>query len=73
MRIETGGSIGGAPLVVGSTLYFASMNHIVYALDARTGEELWRFEARDRIGGSGPVHSKGMIFVGSYDHRTCTA
>jgi len=69
MRIETGGSIGGAPLVVGSTLYFASMNHNIYALDAVDGKELWRFEARDRIGGSGPVYSDGMIFAGSYDHN----
>lgn len=69
MRIETGGSVASAPLVVDSVLYFASMNHNVYALDAVTGEEIWRFETRDRIGGSGPVYSNGMIFVGSYDHN----
>ncbi len=69
MWIETGGSIGGAPIVADSILYFASMNHNVYALDALTGKEIWRFTARDRIGGSGPVYSNGMIFAGSYDHN----
>jgi quinoprotein glucose dehydrogenase len=41
----------GTPLVVDGVLYTLAPSHIVVALDAATGEELWRFDAGGRDAG----------------------
>jgi outer membrane protein assembly factor BamB len=40
----------------------------LYALDAATGNEIWQFEAGDKIW-STPVVSGGMVYFGSFDHK----
>src|SRR6267378_4263640 len=49
-----GGAIKSTPLVVDGVLYFTMPDH-VWALDARTGRELWHFEWQ----------SKGGIHIGN--------
>jgi outer membrane protein assembly factor BamB len=40
----------------------------LYALDAATGNEIWQFEAGDKIW-STPVVSGGTVYFGSFDHK----
>jgi outer membrane protein assembly factor BamB len=69
LKIETGGSIETIPLIVDSKVYFGCMNHNLYAVDANTGKEVWRFRTQERIGASAPVHHNGRIFFGSHDYN----
>ncbi len=68
-RITTGGSIDQYPLIHNGKIYFGSLNHNLYCLDVRTGEFVWKFKARDRIGISSPAESNGIIYIGSYDQN----
>jgi len=67
------------PLVVDGVMYLTSAWSLVYALDARTGEELWVFDpAVDRRVGAkaccdvinrGVAVYQGRVFVGAIDGR----
>ena len=70
----------GTPLVVDGIMYVTSGWSIVYALDARTGEEIWRYDPKtDRqyvklscCGGvvnRGAAVYKGKVYVGTFDGR----
>ena len=70
----------GTPLVVDGVMYVTSGWSIVYALDAKTGKEIWRYDPQtDRqfvklscCGGavnSGVAVYKGKVFVGTFDGR----
>jgi len=50
-RFETGGAISGAPAVVGQTVYFASEDGHVYAVDGPGGFEVARFPEQPVGGG----------------------
>ena len=55
-----------APVIVASGKVFAAgPDHIVRAVDATSGRELWRFEASGRIAAAPTAH-QGKVFVGSY-------
>jgi len=54
-----------APLVQDGRVYFGSSDHHVYALDAITGQETWRFEADDSIH-TAPVLSDGRLFIATW-------
>ena len=54
-----------SPLVQDGRVYFGSSDHHVYALDATTGEEIWRFEADDSIHAA-PALSQGRLFIGTW-------
>lgn len=56
--------VGGPALTPGGTLVFGrSSSASVHALEARTGEEIWRREVGGRVFGS-PVAGAGVAFVG---------
>ena len=67
------------PLVVDGVLYATASWSVVFALDARTGKELWRtdprvprWKARHACCGvvnRGVAHAEGRIFVGTIDGR----
>jgi len=70
----------GTPLVVDGIMYVTSGWSIVYALDARTGKEIWRYDPKtDRqyvklscCGGvvnRGAAVYKGKVYVGTFDGR----
>ncbi len=67
-RILTDQIAGGArfmskPTVVDGVLYFGTPMRFVYAVDAKTGEELWKFEAGASQCGA-PVYDQGKLYFG---------
>ncbi len=76
---RVGRGVEATPLMVDGVLYVTSAWSIVYALDARTGEELWVFdpEADPRqaarsccdVVNRGVAYDAGRIFVGAIDGR----
>jgi outer membrane protein assembly factor BamB len=55
-----------SPVVVDSTVIFGAGDGVVYAVDIRTGEELWQFVTAGRIR-STPAVDAGVVYVGSAD------
>jgi len=64
-----GGSIDQRPLIYKGVIYFGSFNHNLYALNAQTGKEIWKFKAQDRIGLCSPILYRNSVIIGSYDHN----
>ena len=54
------------PAVVDGVVYFGSVDHHVYALDAATGDLLWSFETGDGIR-LAPTVTDDAVYVGSDD------
>lgn len=73
------GNAQSIPLAVDGIIYVAAGYSIVYAIDARTGKALWRFDPqvpqvsgrklRAGAGVRGLAYSKGRLFVGTHDGR----
>jgi outer membrane protein assembly factor BamB len=61
-------SIRSSPAVNDSIAVYGSRSKRVYALDPKTGKELWTFPTKQRVDSS-PVIVGGRAFVGSYDGR----
>lgn len=61
----TGDRVWATPLVVGGTVYIASLDHYLYALNLSDGTEQWRLETRGAIAGS-PVAVQGTIWFGDF-------
>ena len=70
----------GTPLVVDGVMYVTNGWSVVYALDATTGEEFWRYDPQVdrsyiRLACCGPAHNRGVavyegkIYVGTFDGR----
>jgi alcohol dehydrogenase (cytochrome c) len=57
----SGGAIKGIPLMVNGVLYLATTNN-VYAVDARSGAEIWHFYWKSTGGSSG---TRGVTMLGS--------
>ena len=67
-RIGHGGSISSGITVGNGKIYFGCRNHFFYALDANSGELVWKFQASDQISGaSAPVLRNDALYFGSYD------
>ena len=64
-RIIHGGSITQS-LLHGNVLYFSAADSFIYALEADTGEEIWRFRGGDVFMCTLGVY-KGKLYTGSYD------
>lgn len=70
------GTFQATPLVVDGRMYVSLPNSHVVALDAKTGQELWRYEHKKRVericcgpGNRGVAFSRGKVFVGTVDAR----
>ena len=70
----------GTPLVVDGVMYVTNGWSVVYALDAATGTEIWRYDPEVdrsymRLACCGPAHNRGVaiyegkIYVGTFDGR----
>ena len=57
------GKVYSKPAIAGDLLYFGSGDHFLYALDPKTGEERWRFEAQAMV--CNPVVNDGKVYFGS--------
>jgi outer membrane protein assembly factor BamB len=60
-----GSPIESSPLVVDGVVYVGTWAGVLYAVDAATGRERWRFQAPDDIKGSAAL-ANGLIVVGDY-------
>ncbi len=63
---ELGGSVDGAPILVGDRIYVGSSSGRFFALKRETGEELWHFDTGGTILGGAQV-AEGRVFFGSAD------
>ena len=73
------GNAQATPLAVEGIIYVAAGYSIVYAVDAKTGKSLWRFDPevllvagkklRAGSGVRGLAYSKGRLFFGTHDGR----
>ena len=59
-------SVRSPPAYKDGTIIFGGMDRTVYALDAKTGEERWKFNTRGRIEG-GAVIIGNKVYVPSND------
>lgn len=70
----------GTPIVVDGVMYVSNGWSVVYALDAKTGDQIWRYDpevdrASIQLACCGPAHNrgvavyKGKVFVGTFDGR----
>ena len=66
-KFQTRGAVGTAALHNG-TIYVGSEDGNLYAIDAKTGRELWRFRTGGPVPGRPAVH-KGALYFGSWDHH----
>ena len=57
--------ISSSPAVADGVVYIGSQDHLLYALDAGTGEKLWSYQT-GKIVLSSPSVANGMIFIGSH-------
>jgi hypothetical protein len=58
-------SIWAAPVSDGQRIYFGTLGHNVFALDAKTGKQIWDKSLDGAVIGS-PVLGNGMLYVGTY-------
>jgi outer membrane protein assembly factor BamB len=64
---ETGDDIWGSPVIVDGTVYVASYDRHLYALDLASGEQEWRFEM-ERVADGTPGVADGTVVCGSFDN-----
>lgn len=64
-RFQTGHGIWSKPVVSDGVVYFTSLDHFLYALDAQTGQEIWPHVDLEGAAPGSPVVDNGRIFVGS--------
>ena len=62
------GRIWSSPVVSGERVYVTSQDHYLYALDAATGEQVWKFRAGAMLAGKPTVHANS-VYVGSFDQK----
>lgn len=62
----TGGSVSAVPAVADGKLYIGSHDHMLYCLDAYTGEKIWNFTTGWQIYSSVAV-ADGRVFTGTDD------
>jgi hypothetical protein len=64
-RKQTGGAVRSSPTIAGSVVVVGSSDGNLYALDANTGHEKWKFTADSAVASSASV-SGGLVFFSSY-------
>jgi outer membrane protein assembly factor BamB len=66
---KAGGDIWSAPIVQGGRIFFASLDGNLYAINATSGEEAWRFKGTRALVSSPVVTDGGLVLVGGFDDR----
>lgn len=64
--VDAGSLISGAPVVAGDAVYFGTEDGLAIAVDAETGDELWRWQTGNFVRSS-PAVVEGAVFVASGD------
>ena len=71
---KVGAKVKGAVAISGNRLYVGDYGGHLYALDVRTGKQLWRGSSQQRLGGRGqfystPTAAYGRVYLGSTDGK----
>jgi hypothetical protein len=62
--------VADAPEIGADTLYVASVDHNLYAIDAATGKRAWSEPVDlEGLAGASPLYDDGFLYVGSYSHK----
>ncbi|NIO22734.1 MAG: PQQ-binding-like beta-propeller repeat protein, partial [Candidatus Aenigmarchaeota archaeon] len=64
-----GGSVASSPKIADGILYFGSMDQNVYAVNPKTGKEMWRTKLGGIIIFCNPVFWKGLLMIGTLDQK----
>jgi outer membrane protein assembly factor BamB len=64
---KTENKLWSKPLVADGVVYLPSLDHKLYALNAATGTEKWRFDQSEASLGSTPVLKDGVLYFGSFN------
>ena len=62
---ETEGKGGASIVIADETLYMSSRSNRLHAIDSKTGDPIFDFEAPHNPNGLPPVVSGALVFVGS--------
>ncbi len=71
-------SANSTPIAINGVVYVAAGYSIVYAVDGKSGKQLWRYDrgrgdrrakAAQRRRHRGLAHANGRLFVGTHDGR----
>jgi eukaryotic-like serine/threonine-protein kinase len=65
---NTNGKVWSSPIVANGIVYFGSLDHHVYAVDAKNGTKIWDFTADGQVYPT-PAYYNNAIYVGSDDHN----
>jgi outer membrane protein assembly factor BamB len=63
----TGKAITSSPAVVGGIVYVGSQDNNLYAINATTGAQEWKFATGNSIVDSSPAVYNGAVYIGSTD------
>lgn len=67
--VTTEHGVWSKPLLVDGTLYFASLDHHLYAVDAQTGAEKWQpLDLGGAITGT-PLYANDKLYIGSFARK----
>ena len=62
-----GGPIQSSPAVVDGLVYFGARDGFLHAIDAQTGQEVWKADHQGSWVVTSPAIAQGMVFAGSSD------
>ncbi len=65
---ETSGRVYSTPVVEGNMVYFGSGDHLIYAVDIRTGNEEWSYRTEGEVHAT-PAIDGDRIFISSADGK----
>ncbi len=68
-KFTTGDSVNYSPVVAKGIVYISSYDGNLYALNARTGEKIWNYNATELGIGCSPIVADGIVYVGSGDQN----
>ncbi len=68
-KTSVGGSIDSSPVIKDGVVYFGCCDRHVYAVDMKTGQEMWRVKTDGIITDSMPVFHGDTFFIGSFDGK----
>jgi outer membrane protein assembly factor BamB len=63
----TGNRLWNSPLLADGKLYQGAFDHKLYAIDAATGKEVWRFEGASAPIAAPPTLKDGVLYFGAFD------
>jgi outer membrane protein assembly factor BamB len=64
----TGDFVQSSPAVANGVVYVGSLDHNLYALNAKTGSKLWSYTTGGIVYSS-PAVANGVVYVGSGDSK----